>query len=457
MEQSKSSQLVDVTREGVVPSSKELTTKGIQKIIDRLGEIGGGVLFFPPGEYRIGTIHLRSGITLDIAAGAILRASEAMEDYPYYETEINPDNHEDLQPHHLIVADNIDNIRITGGGIIDGSGKSFWDPPKSCEFYTARTQRPSPMIELRNCRNVRIENVTIANSPGWTLHINGCSSMWIRAITIDNCITGPNTDGLDITDSRDVFVSDSKLVCGDDAIVLKSLGGVNERITVTNCILETRCSALKLGANESYGTIRQVSMSNCVIYDSSRGISLYCMTGGTFEDITFSNIVMDCHIDVKLVCPIHINASRNPSENRPQKIGKIRNVRVSGMLVKSDARILLTCEDGEMLENIFLRDIHMEYPVVEDEFDLAAKAVALQFSPFSPEARAARAVVAASNIKGLTLEGLTVSWPENPGVSMQVLYAKNIEGGLIDCPTATTSMPGLERYCIEESDLIVRG
>jgi hypothetical protein len=194
-------------------------------------------------------------------------------------------------------------------------------------------------------------------------------------------------------------------------------------------------------------------MSNCVIHESSRGISLYCQAGGVFEDVSFSNIVMDCHNPMPLVCPIHINCSQHPSAKHDRGIGQVRNVRIADVLCRSDARILLTAQDGGMLENIFLRDIHMDYPAVEDRFDQAREAVGNQFSPFSPDARAARAVVVAENIQNLQASGITTTWPANCDVPMSVLWARNVRPGWFDCPLAAPSRDDVDPFDLADCDI----
>jgi polygalacturonase len=446
-----------VSEFGAVGDGSTLNSQAIQKALDTAGEAGGGTVRIPAGVFRCGTIELRSNVLLELAGGAVLKGSEEMADYPAHTAGVNPQGNVDLQPHHFILADGVDNAGIVGPGTIDGSGPAFWDPPSACEFFTRKGSRPSPMIEIRGCRDFALRGVTVYDSPGWTVHVNDSQRVRVQGVNIRNNLLGPNTDGLDITDSRDVIVSDCNIVAGDDAIVLKSLGGVNERITVTNCILQTNCSALKLGASESIGTIRQVSMSNCVVRESSRGISLYNIAGGTFEDVSVSNIVIDCHVAMPLVCPIHLNLSQYPKDEHDRGIGVLRNVRISDVLCRSKSRILLTAQDGGMMENIFLRGIHMEYPTVENRFEQAREAHrAGQFSPFSPDARAARAVVVAENIRNLQVSDVSTHWPSDCEVPMGVLWARNVRGGLFDCPLATPSLDGVEAMDVAGSDLLIR-
>jgi len=451
---------IDIREFGAVGDGTTLCTRSICDAIEEAAKPQStGTVYIPKGVWLSGTIAIPSNITLDIAGGATLLGSGNIADYTAYARNVyNPENHVDIQMHHLLIIEGAENVTIRGGGCIDGNGEAFWDPPRNCEFFTARPARPSPMIEMRNSKNVTIENIVVANSPGWTVHASLCESIRMRGIEVRNNMFGPNTDGIDITDSKDVFVSDCNITAGDDAIVLKSLGGICERIVVTNCITRTRCSALKLGCSESLGIIRRVTMSNCVVHDSSRGISLFCVAGGLFEDVTFSNMVLETDNDLALVNPIHIHCSRRPGGSKPDRgLGKIRNIRVNGLLVKSDARILLTNQDGGELENIFLSNILMEYPQkVENQFEWARRAESGQFSCYCPDARAAQACVVAYNVKNLILRDIVAQWPDNNTVPMHFCWARNVQNGFIDCPQGKASNKDVKNYDLENCDIRIR-
>ena len=117
----------------------------------------------------------------------------------------------------------------------------------------------------------------------------------------------------------------------------------------------------------------------------------------------------------------------------------------------------MTCEDGQMLEDIELRDILVNYDKVEDRFDSARRAEGkLQFSPFTPEARGAQAGIVAYNVRGLTLRNIALRWPDQTDVEMHFLWASQVEDAFVDCPRAKASRPETEIYRIEKSDIVVR-
>ncbi|KAA5824804.1 DUF4955 domain-containing protein [Algibacter amylolyticus] len=67
---------INVTKYGVSVNSKFDQTKNIQKLIDSIGRLGGGVLFFPSGEYSLNAIsEERSFLTIDYS-NVVLRGDK---------------------------------------------------------------------------------------------------------------------------------------------------------------------------------------------------------------------------------------------------------------------------------------------------------------------------------------------------------------------------------------------
>ncbi len=284
------------------------------------------------------------------------------------------------------------------------------------------------MLEFKDCRRLQIEGVEIANSPGWTLHLKRCDDVVVRGVSILNDLGGPNTDGIDIDGCRDVRVSDCLIQAGDDAVVLKTTPDSRscERVTVTNCSITTRCRALKLGALESFHDMRDVVFSNCVVRESVAIFALYCRNGGTLENIAVSNIVGHAFANADHNQPIHIDSARATEESRP---GRIRNVTVDNFICHSNGRVLITGEPGHPVENITLRGVMF---FLRDTFDCGQPDGARkgnQFSPRTPEARAARAAFVAQHVRGLVLRDCRVDRAAaGPGAEgFEDLWARDVE------------------------------
>ena len=155
------------------------------------------------------------------------------------------------------------------------------------------------MLEFAYCKNIRVEDVTLTNAAGWTMRPVACESVYIRGIRVRNPIFAPNTDGMDLTACRNVFVSDCDIATGDDAICIKSENPYGEmlptkNITVTNCVLSTCCNGFKIGT-ATHGVGENIVFSNSVIYNdditplnerATSGIALEMVDGGHDFDIS---------------------------------------------------------------------------------------------------------------------------------------------------------------------------
>ena len=187
------------------------------------------------------------------------------------------------------------NITIKGEGIIDGCGDNWWESGKT------DTQRPRT-IQFINCSRIRIEGISIINSPCWTINPICCTDVAICGISIKNPYKSPNTDGINPESCKNVRISDCCVDVGDDCITIKS--GLEtdilqkqypcENITVTNCTLIHGHGGVVIGSEMS-GGVRNVTISNCVFQNTDRGIRIKTRRkrGGQVENILVSNLVMD--------------------------------------------------------------------------------------------------------------------------------------------------------------------
>jgi polygalacturonase len=448
-----SAETTSIVNTGARPG--ELCTCEIQQAIDRAAE-AGGVAYVPPGEWISGTLHLRSGVTLHLHPAAVLKASGDIGDFP--EMPRRGTSKSD-QSRHFLFAEEAENVTITGGGTLDGNGFAFWnDPAPDSKWYRAKKPRVHPMLEFRRCRRLRLENVRIANSPGWTVHPYCCDEVTLRGVTVDNYLYGPNTDGFDINGCRDVFVSDCKLTCGDDPIVIKATAGArsSERILVDNCVVKTNCIGVQLG-QETESHIRQVTVSNCVMHDCDRMFGIGVWAGGLVEDVTVTGCVGNTPSDMPLARPIHVEVKQHVGWDVP--LGRIRNVSISNFVARTRGRLILVAQDGTELENVALRDIQLRYEGLADADALSPPDGATgssQYANQNLEARRQNAAVVVENARNFRLEGLHVTWPDEPELPYAVLWARHVHGGVIDAPLAAPC-GRQEPFLLDDVDVEFRG
>lgn len=426
------SDVTNIREHGAQPDT--LCTQALQRAIDRAGEAGGTV-FVPPGVWITGTLFLRGGVTLNLHPAAILRGSPDLADYrPTTAAKIG-----DRHAWHLIAADHADHVTITGGGTLDGNGPAFWlDPLPPSRWYRAKPERVSPMLDFAWCRHLRLDDVRIVNSPGWTVHPYCCDDVTLRGVRVENHLLGPNTDGFDINGCRDVFISDCKLDCGDDAIIIKATKDARstERVAISNCIVRTNCIGIGIG-QETESDIRQVTVSNCVMKNCHRMFTIGIWAGGTVEDVVVTGCVGDTLDTFNLARPIQLEVKQHVGWDVP--LGAIRNVQISNFVARTQGRVLITAQDGAAMEHIVLRDVRLDYTGLDDADRLSPKdgTGSNQYANRNPEARRKHAALIVENARDFTADGLRVTWPEDtgaPGAELPyaAVWARHVRGGRLD-------------------------
>lgn len=374
---------VDMLSAGAAADGKVLNTVLINQTIERLAGQGGGTLFFPAGTYLTGPIKMKSNITLELESGATLLFSDNFDDYlPFVEMRHEGVVMKSFCP--LIYAVEAENITICGRGTLDGQGKAWWTEffrifvdlrehgvrdlnkyqpmwdeanrayrlhevtnEDYAETLKRRFFRPS-FIQPLYCKNVRIEGVKIINSPFWTVNPEFCQNVTVTGVTIENP-PSPNTDGINPSSCKDVHISDCHISVGDDCITLKSgrdrqardLGVACENITITNCTMLSGHGGVVIGSEMS-GSVRRVTISNCVFDGTDRGIRIKSTRGrgGVVEDICVDNIVMK-NIQREAII-LNLYYSKMPEEPLSERTPAFRKIRISNMIatdVKTACRI----------------------------------------------------------------------------------------------------------------------
>jgi len=343
----------DVRAYGAVGDGKTLDTPAIQKAVDAAVEAGGGTVHLAGGTFLSGTVRLKSNVTLHVEAGAILRGSRDVGDYP--------DNTPQIvylyRPRFtksLIYAEREKNIALTGRGTIDGQGEHFPAKPGDDKG------RPY-IVRFSECKNVRVRDLTFRNSARWLSHYLACENVVIDGITIRSRIR-ENRDGIGIDSSSGVRISNCHVFSGDDAIVLKATAERPcRRVTITNCVLSSMASALKLGT-ESNGGFEDITISNCTIYDTGySGIGLMMVDGGTLNRVTVSNITMT---NVKVPIFVRLgNRARPIPDAEPPGMGALRNVIIRNVQVTGadNTGSSITGIPGFPVENVTLENIRVRY------------------------------------------------------------------------------------------------
>lgn len=322
--------------------------KIINKAIDSLAQKGGGSVVVPKGLWLTGPIVFKSNINLHLEKGALLLFSTDKDLYPLVETSFEGLNTRRCQS--PISGKNLQNISITGEGVIDGNGDA-WRPVKKEKLTEGQwkalvasggvldgkgtTWYPSDsykrgasnvidqnvpnnptdengwqeikdflrpvMVSFNGCKGVWLDGVTFQNSPAWCLHPLMCENVLVSNITVRNPWYSQNGDGIDLESCKNSVIYNSSFDVGDDAICVKSGKDAdgrqrkmpNENLIVSKCVVYHGHGGFVVGSEMS-GGVKNVSVKDCLFMGTEAGLRFKSKRGrgGIVENIYISNINM---------------------------------------------------------------------------------------------------------------------------------------------------------------------
>ncbi|ABR47121.1 glycoside hydrolase, family 28 [Alkaliphilus metalliredigens QYMF] len=350
-----------------------------------------GRVLIPEGTYLTAPLYLKSNITLEIQKGAKLLGSNVREDYPILPgTTKTTDGKDEFylgswegDPMDcfasLLTGIGVNNVKIIGKGIIDGNASfdNWWKDAKKKRV----AWRPR-LIFIKNCRDILIEEVTVQNSPSWTIHPMFSQNLQLINLKVINPKDSPNTDGINPESCQNVKIIGVDFSVGDDCIAIKSgklylgqrLKIASQDIMIRNCHMKFGHGGIVIGS-EMAGGVKNVSAIRCIFEETDRGIRIKTRRGrgkdGVINGINAENIVMK-----KVLTPFVINTFYfcDPDgkteyvwskEKLPvdERTPVVKNVYLKNMI----------CEDCEVaagfiyglpeckIENIILEDIKVSF------------------------------------------------------------------------------------------------
>lgn len=379
-----------VANYGILGDGITLNTKKLQSLINQVSSESGGTILFTGGEYLCGSLQLKSNVHLYFEEGAVLLGSTNPYDYQDIEMPGKPEvgNKDDNSQMALLVAYQAKNIAISGKGRIDGQGRALALNIDSLHHigervdpkYNYRRMRPHEtmrpkLFRFSMCENIQISGLELQNSACWGLSFELCQNLNIDSVQVLNRAYW-NNDGMDITDCKNVRVTNCKVNSADDGICLKSYypDYANDSIYIANCVIKTSASAVKFGT-ASFGGFKNVTIENIKVFDTFRSaIAIESVDGGDIENIEVSNIIAE-----NTGNPIFIRLGHRFGEN------------------------------PGTIKNIYIHDMHVQVPFARPDIDYDMRGPAVNFfhNPFPSVISG----IPGYNIENLRIENVKITHP----------------------------------------------
>jgi polygalacturonase len=428
---------------GAMGDGKTLCTASIQKAVDACSRSGGGKVIFPAGKYLTGPIFLRSNVHVEVPTGTTLLGSTHFVEVPSISGRW--EGIDRIVFASMFTGLDLENISISGGGMLDGQGEAWWqafrvvaDLRKRHGLEEREPENPpgSPLkwgrprlINLYRCKNVSISGLTIVNSPSWTIHPVLCDNVGIDQVTILAPENAPNTDGIDPDSCRNLRISNCYISVGDDCITIKSgyryrnTNIPSENITVTNCVFGKGHAGVGVGS-ETAGGVRNVTISNCVCDGTDRGLRFKTARGrgNVVENFRAQNIVMRGVTDAISVTMLY--AGGDPRAPAPVNEGTpvFRNIHLSDITASNVKRAALI----EGLPEMPIRGFSIHNFVVEG----------------------AETGISCSNVIGMTFDNVAIRSEKGP--ALVVADTSEIEVHRFTAPKPKSDQPVIRFENVKE-------
>ena len=318
-----------VTKYGAVGDGATNDAAAIQSAIDACNAAGGGRVVLEGGHtYYSSSIELKSNVELHLEQGALLKAHSDISTY------FNP-NGDDASvaavsgakavdrpvakpAYTFIHAKDADNFSITGQGAVDGNVYAFMK--RASRYYFNGDFYPRPtMVYVEHCNHISFHDVTLQNSPFWTLHPAGCNDVLISNIRVLTPLDGTNSD----------------------------------------CTLTSTSAAIKIGT-EGVADFENILVDNCIITGTNRGLSIQIRDGGCVRNVSFSNIMIETRrfAECWWGCAEPIVMTTH-DRNANTHSGSIENVRFFNVTCKGENGVFLSGNEENHIKNVLFENVNV--------------------------------------------------------------------------------------------------
>lgn len=240
----------NIRDQGAAGDGSTLDTASINQAIEACAKVGGGQVLFPPGRYLSGTVRLRSHVTLFLDAGATLIGTTNL---AHYQQPTPPDFMPEARwgkwHRGLILAENAEDIMITGPGTIDGN--KVFDPNGE-----ERMRGPHTIVFV-NCRRFTIRDVSIVDSANYAVFFQISDQVEVRNVKFTGGWDGVHFRGAPGHDCHDVNILGCQFYTGDDSIA----GRYWDHVVISDCILNSSCNGIRL-----IGPAARLTVHDCLFY-----------------------------------------------------------------------------------------------------------------------------------------------------------------------------------------------
>ncbi|KAG5402370.1 hypothetical protein BRARA_D02544 [Brassica rapa] len=268
-------------------------------------------------------------------------------------------DYEDLSK--WITFDGVNSLTVDGGatGTVNGNGETWWE--NSCKRNEAKKCTKAPTaLTFYNSKNLRVNNLRVKDAQQIQISIEKCSNVQVSNVEVTAPADSPNTDGIHITNTQNIQVSNSIIGTGDDCISIES-GSQNVKINDLTCGPGHGISIGSLGDDNSKAFVSGVTVDGAKLSGTDNGVRIKTYQGGsgTASNIIFQNIQMENVKNPIIIDQDYCDKSKCTEQKSAVQIKNVVYRNISGTSA-SDIAITFNCSKNYPCQGIVLDKVNIK-------------------------------------------------------------------------------------------------
>lgn len=284
---------------------RRLDTERIQRAIDGCAA-GRAVVLTGDGARRAflsGPLQLRAGVTLRVDSGVTLYASRDPRVF-----DVTPGACGVLAPsgrgcRPLVSVERAPHAAVMGPGAVDGrgwatllgadgrdTGVSWWDLAQRAR-NTKLNQNCPRLVVANRSDDFTLYRLTLRHSPNFHVTFGNAEGFTAWGVTINTPQPNArNTDGIDPGPARNVTITRSTILAGDDNVALKAGPGGVTNVTVSHNHF-FRGHGMSIGS-ETNGGVDRVLVTDLSVDGADNGLRIKsnASRGGLVRNVTYEDV-----------------------------------------------------------------------------------------------------------------------------------------------------------------------